>query len=59
MKNEKRGRKMKRQGEERRGRKDVREETVHNNLWYKSIFHASGEGLTSDDPFFSRAQPYA
>ena len=40
MKNEKRGRKMKRQGEERRGRKDVREEIVYiNNLWYKSIFH--------------------
>ena len=28
MKNEKRGRKMKRQGEERRGRKNVREEIV-------------------------------
>ena len=32
MKNEKRGRKMKRQGEERRGRKDEREEIVYNNL---------------------------
>ena len=28
MKNEKRGRKMKRQGKERRGRKDVREEIL-------------------------------
>ena len=28
MKNEKRGRKMKRQGKERRGRKNVREEIV-------------------------------
>ena len=51
--------------EETRGREKREErcgeEIVYNNLWYKSksIFHANGEGLTSDDPFFSRAQPYA
>ena len=49
---------MKRQGKERRGRKDVREEIV-TTCGIKVSSIANGEGLTSDDPFFSRAQPYA
>ena len=49
---------MKIQGEKRRGRKDVREEIV-TTCGIKVSSIASGEDLTSDDPFFSRAQPYA
>ena len=53
MINEKRERRRRRHGEARCGKE------IPTTCGIKVSSIASGEGLTSDDPFFSRAQPYA